>query len=191
MSQQSAEEQRFIDYLEWLLERSEDSRAAMAKLRRGMGKPPGAVPEMDRYVLTHLPESANFRQEEPYYLVAALFAYWYQSKNKAETVKEGNLGKSLRNLVKKQISEGADRENSEKGIEKRLNALLNSHRDDLPEHLRRIIGLLRAKDVPIYWAQLLYDIQHWDAENRFVQHAWAKGFWTTNRESTPAKTEKE
>jgi len=167
---------RFIQYLGWLLEESKDGRASMANLRRGLGKPAAMAYEMDRHILPRLPEGASAKQEEAYYLVAALFAYWHQGKDKAEDG-EGNLGRSLRHLAERYIADGVSPDEAEKRLEKRLNALLSAHSDDLPKHLRHIIGLLKSKDVPLNWLRLLCDVQNWDAENRFAQHAWAKGFW--------------
>jgi len=179
----------FVGYLKWLLEESENGRAAMVNLRRGLGKPPGSVYETDRYVLSKLPENASTHQEAAYYLVAALFACWHQGKDRAESA-DGNLGSSLRALVDKE-NDPSKRENLEKSTEKRLNALLNAHRDDLPEHLRRIMGLLKSKDVPVNWAQLLADAQQWGRDDRTVQHEWAKGFWVLPRKKREEETQAE
>jgi CRISPR type I-E-associated protein CasB/Cse2 len=177
----------FIQYLEWLLEESKDGRGAMANLRRGLGKPAATAYEMDRYILARLPEGATTKQEEAYYLVAALFAYWHQGKDKAEDA-EGNLGRSLRRLADRYIADGASRDEAEKRLEKRLNALLNVHSDDLPQHLRQIVSQLKSKDVPLNWVWLLHDVQNWDAESRFVQHEWARGFWIVPRDKKTEET---
>ena len=181
MSRPGAEELGFIGHLKWLLEESGDGRAAMANLRRGLGKPPGVAHEMDKYVLSKLPAEANQRQEEACYLVAALFARWHQGKDKAEIAEQGNLGTSLQELVGRYAAEGTDRDEVEKRLEKHLNALLNAHRDDLPGHLRRVVSLLKSEGIPVNWAQLLSDIQFWSTEDHAVQHSWAKGFWIENK----------
>jgi len=185
-----AESHGFIDYLKGLLER-EDGRAAMANLRRGLGKPPGTVFEMDRYILSQVPGNVGTGQEKVYYLVAALFAFWHQGKEKAESLEgerntDRNLGKSLQRLVDIYVAEDTSpeppketREKHEMRLEKRLNALLNAHLDDLPDYLRQVVSLLKSKDILINWVQLLNDIQRWDTESRIVQHEWAKGFWVS------------
>jgi CRISPR type I-E-associated protein CasB/Cse2 len=119
----------------------------MANLRHGLGKSPGTVFGMDRYILSKIPENVDSQQEGAYYLVSSLFAFWHEGKDKAETI-EGNLGQSLRAFVNQENDSGK-KENLEKSIEKRLNALLNSHYDELPEYLRRIIALLKSKDIPV------------------------------------------
>lgn len=182
MSKTGAEELAFIGYLKWLLDESGDGRAAMAKLRRGLGKPAGMAHEMDKYILTKLTENTSPSQEEAYYLVAALFARWHQGKEKAEIANNGNLGKSLQELVSSYVAGGTSKDDAEKRLEKRLKALLNAHRDDLPEHLRRVVSLLKSKDIPVNWAQLLTDIQFWGSEDRSVQHNWSRGFWISGKE---------
>lgn len=179
MSSPSPKEASFADWLAGLV----TDRGAMADLRRGLGKPPGTVHQMDRYVLPFL----SGEPEEPYYLVASLFAGWHQGEEKAESA-EGNLGKSLRTLVGKHVADGASLEDAEKRLEKRLIALLNCHQDDLPDHLRQAVSLLKSKEVPINWAQLLHDIKGWSHESRYVQRAWAKGFWAQPKAETAIAT---
>lgn len=177
-------EQEFIKYLESLVNNKD--RGAIANLRRGLGKPPGSVPQMDRYVLKFVSEDSRVEQEEPYYLVAALFGFWHQGKDKVISDPPPNLGSSLRSLVNSEAGSG-NRDEVEKRIEKRLVALLNCHRDDLPEHLRQIVSLLKSKDVPINWAQLLSDIKHWEWDDRTVQKAWARAFWIGSRKREESK----
>lgn len=195
MTKPTEQEYKLIGHLERLLENEDIGRAAMAHLRRGLGKPPGTVFEMDRYVLPQLGESPTNKWHDACYIIAPLFAHWHQGKEKAENLNppagqertyatDVNLGKSLDKLVSKYVAEDQSpespekkREKHQKRLEKRLNALLNADSDNLQDHLRRIISLLKTKDVPVNWTQLLHDIQHWDAESRFVQHEWAKGFW--------------
>ena len=70
-------------------------------------------------------------------------------------------------------------------IEKRFVALLNSDEEDLPNHLRQIISLLKSKEAPINWSQLLFDIKNWDNERVNVQRHLANGFWgNTSTENT-------
>lgn len=197
MNNPTKEEYTFIGYLKWLLEQDDRSaaRAAMAHLRYGLSKPAGAAYEMDRYVLSHLPGNANPQKEDAYYLVASLFACWHQGEDKAKTLDgerstERNLGRSLRDLVDVDVVEDRSseppnkkREKQAKRLEPRFNALLEASSEDLSEYLRQAVSLLKSKAMPVNWSQLLHDIQGWNADSRFVQHEWAKGFWV-NREST-------
>jgi CRISPR system Cascade subunit CasB len=169
MSPPNPRDQAFIDYLHKLA----DDRAALAALRRGLGKPPGAAAETYPYVVPFLPQGRGDAAEEPYYLVATLFAYWHQGDRPVSANPPPNLGASLAKLQKteKRKAESAD------SAERRFVALLNCHRDDLGQHLRRMVGLLRSKDIPIDWAQLLADVKGWNWESRSVQRAWGRAFW--------------
>ena len=168
----------FIAHLEKMV--TEQNLGALANLRRGLGKPPGSVREMDPYVLRKLPSGANEAQENAYYLIAALFAYWYQGTNEVQRNPPQNLGASLYKLVKQDVDLDASNrkledkwKDAEKPVEKRFVALLNSHQDDLPKHLQHTISLLKSKEIPVSWSQLLGDVQNWHWEDREIQRNWA------------------
>lgn len=188
-------EERFVAYLAGLA--AAEDRAALAALRRSLGKAPGEAAEAYRYVAPWLPDTPRWGEEEAYCLVAALFAWHPHDWPANERVGPTNLGASLRRLA-----ERMERRNSGAGgsapaaaamgstnpaVERRLVALLNCHRDDLPEHLRRVVGLLRAHDVPVDWALLLRDVRDWQRDDRRVQRAWARAYWTdTGTVAAPA-----
>jgi len=180
MSRPSEEQRAFIGQLNKLAERKD--RGALAQLRRGLGGEPGSDLAMAPYVTRYIPAAAGVWEEAAYYLVAALFAWHPVDWAEAET--EGhNLGASFARLA---VSQGLS-EGRIGSTEQRFVALLNSHRDDLYVHLRQAVGLLKSKEVPVDWAQLLADICRWNATDRPVQRAWAKAFWATGPvESDPA-----
>jgi CRISPR system Cascade subunit CasB len=62
-------------------------------------------------------------------------------------------------------------------LETKFTALLKSHRDDLPVHLRHAVGLLKSKGVAVDWERLWRDLRWWDREDGRVQRGWAKSFW--------------
>lgn len=161
-----AREHSFVVRLKRLV--AEDDKGALAALRRGLGKPPGSVAEMHRHVLPWL--VANERgdpwREDVFYLVAALFAYWHQGKDNSPANQPPNIGASLSML----------RDESD-SIEKRFEALLNAHHEDVDQHLRHVIGLLKSKDIAVDWSQLLWDLRGWDSDERKVQRRWARSFW--------------
>jgi CRISPR system Cascade subunit CasB len=171
MSQQATDEWRFVQALERLVERKD--RAALARLRRGLGKTPGEMGEAHAYVVPYLANDAPEWREDAFYLVGTLFALhprpWGSGDDGARYT---NLGWSFARLT------GATESES---IEKRFVALLNAHRDDLDQHLRGAIGLLKAHEVPVNWLQLLRDVQHWGTESRSVQRTWARAFWQRAR----------
>lgn len=154
-----------IESLTGLVERKD--RAALAALRRGVGRAPGEVVEMCRYVDPRLPATARWDEEATYYLVAALFG-WHPSHRPGK-----NLGGALAELAAAQRQKG----NEPAGIERRIIALLDAHRDDLPTHLRHAVGLLRSAELPLDYALLLRHVDQWDHPQRFVQREWARAFW--------------
>jgi len=164
---QSDRATRFVAGLEGLVKR--EDRAALAALRRGLGKAPGEAAEMCRYVDPWLPSSPKPWEDSAYYLVASLFGLhptpWPGGGHDAWKT---NLGASFATLAG---------ERGQERVERRFVALLNSDREDLPSHLRHCIGLLRTDDVPVDWVQLLRDVQRWDAPGGRVHRQWANAFW--------------
>jgi len=176
-------DRKFAAYLEELRDRH-DGRAAMAALRRSVGKIPGDAPEADRYILRWLPAQPSawqLREERGYYLAAALFAWhqlpWHPPEGEKSLT---NFGASMRVLAS-QVQSG--------GPERRIVAMLTCSLAELPEHLRRSVELLKSKSIKIDWAQLLADIRHWEDEDRRVQSEWARAFWGETSPESAAKEE--
>ena len=164
----------FVAYLEGLAQR--EDRGALAALRRGLGQPPGTVAATYPYVVPWLPAEARPRQEEAYYLLAALYAL-HPAPGGA-----GNLGRSFRQVQNREPrTEG---ESGSSPVERRFTALLAAHGDDLADYLRQAVSYLKSKEVPIDWNQLFQDIQRWDHPARIVQKDWARAYWGRERRET-------
>lgn len=161
----------FVSYLERL--RGRDDRAALAALRRGVGKPPGTVIEMYPYVVPWLGKERSKWDEDIHYIVASLFALHSDPGGK------GNMG-----YVFKRIRANSDSES----IEGRFKALLNSHGDELAHHLRHAVSLAKSKGVPIDWHQLYRDVHPWNSEDKWIQKRWAESFWA-GREQNESEEE--
>lgn len=159
---------RFIQHLEQL--RTRDDRGALAILRRGVGHPPGTISAMYPLVVPWVPEQKY--AEDAAFLIAALFALHPLAGG------QGTLGAAFKRI-------GAE----SGSIEQRFVALLNCHRDDLPDYLRQAISLLRSKDVPVDWRRVLQDVLGWDHESRYVQRAWARDFWRSAHMEEASATE--
>ncbi|MBI3654268.1 MAG: type I-E CRISPR-associated protein Cse2/CasB [Acidobacteria bacterium] len=160
--------EEFIEALEKLYEK--DDRAALATLRRGLGKKPGEEMGIYRYLGRFANRMKRYQQEEAYHLVATLFGlYPSPSWSSGDNNEKTNLGASFKRL---QAEMGGD------GVERRFTALLNAHSEDLSEHLRQAVGLLKSKEISIDWVQLLRAVEFWDFDDdRRTQRAWAKAFW--------------
>lgn len=141
-----------------------ENRGALAKLRRGLGKQPGEAMEVYSLIGSFAANTKSKAEEVALYTVATLFGLYPSDSSEEES---SNFGSSVSELAEKSDS---------KSIEARFVALLNSHVDDLPNHLRQMIGLLKSKEVRVNWLQLLRDIHSWDRDDREVQRRWAKAF---------------
>jgi len=149
----------FIDYLKDFVE--SDNRAALATLRRGLGKDVATSTEMYQYIF---PKLRYARDEKSFFLLASLFGSYPKARNT-----DGNIGASLAKI-----------KNESGSIEKRFVALLNAREEVLHEHLRQIVALLKAKETPINWFELLRGIKFWSDPNRFIQKSWARSFWSSS-----------
>lgn len=166
-----------VGYLKGLAKAQD--RAALAHLRRGLGKKPGESMEMYRYVGRFVGEKTNRSYDRAVFLTAALFAdYWDAGQN------AGNLGHSVKMLAQKTGSDS---------IEKRFVALLDADGEDIHYYLRQIIALLKSHAIPVNWNRLFDDITYWDYPERRVQKRWARSFWgsadTNNQPESEIKGE--
>lgn len=160
-SDEPKDESGLIGYLKDLAVRQD--RAALAHLRRGLGRRPGESMEMYPYVGRFITEKTNTAHDRAVFLTAALFADYSDARPNI-----GDLGSSVKELTKKTESES---------IERRFVALLDADAEYLPYYLRQMIGLLRANDIPVNWNELFKDIRSWASESRYVQKKWARSFW--------------
>ncbi|MCI0412695.1 type I-E CRISPR-associated protein Cse2/CasB [bacterium] len=159
-------DEKFVRMLEGLNEKQD--RAALAALRRGLGKAPGEAMEAYRYIAPFVSEKTTRQYEAALHTVGTLFGLYPSRSRAGDGWFDMNMGASLRDLKGKLTAESVDR---------RFVSLLNSHRDDLDDHLRSIVSLLKSKDITVNWLQLLRDIMRWEDDRRIVQRNWAKAFW--------------
>ena len=178
----------FIKQLqEWGRRETGEERTTMAELRRGLQEFPHLAPYMHRY-LARFTTDARGWDKQTYYLVAALFAR-YHSGSKAPIYSD----KAYDNMGAYFAAVAREEPDGSESIERRFNALLTAHPDDLHYHLRQAIAFLHGKDIaiPINWEGLFWNIRDWDSDDRRprVQEAWAVGFWRhkarTTDESNP------
>lgn len=148
-------------------------RAALAALRRGLGKEPGTAAEMYSHVEPYISDAGRPHSDAAY-IVASLFGAhpvpWTQTDDAPWNT---SFGWTLRHIRFR------DDGGEDEGVKRRFVAALNSGRDALPVHLRQLLSLLhaRAPDAPADWARLFWDIVDWDHVDRRVQRRWAEGFW--------------
>lgn len=166
-------ESGLIAYLHRLAK--DQDRAALAHLRRGLGKRPGDAMEMYPYVGRFADEEKGRAHERTVFLTASLFAYHPVDSKNIE-----NFGASvymLEKALEPKDKKKDERQSKESSTERRFVALLDADAEDLHYYLRQMIGLLKANDIPVNWEQLFKDIRNWSHDDRFVQRKWARSFW--------------
>ncbi len=159
----------FIGYLLNLAKEGQENRGALADLRSGLGKKPGEMARVHKHVARFLPE--KHYDDGWYYLTATLFGTFPQHR------KGLSLGAAFRPLKKKSDS-----------MEARFVALLNAHPDDLDDHLRHAVSLLKANERPLDWFRFFEDLLQWGHPERHVQLRWARDFYKSNAGETGSAT---
>lgn len=157
------------------------ARAAMARLRRGIGHTPGELPELWGEFLLDMPEeflghgAVVSREEWTIYTALTLFAFHQQSKPRdSEPMhKQGiSLGEAARRLIK---DENEDRER----VSRRFYPVATaSDMAELSHHLRGLVSLLRSEGIALDYAKLakdLYFFQIPSAADR-VKLRWGEDF---------------
>jgi len=137
--------------------------ADRARLKRNAGKTVAEARGINLLIYRLLPPGLTPAQEETYFLVATLYPL-------AAEAKRGNLGVSLRQ---------AQKTTNRKGLDRRIEALLDAETSQLPFRLRQTIHYLQSNRVPVDWACLLTDLLQWNHPDRFVQKNWARAYYST------------
>lgn len=187
----SKEEQirRYADkQLTWLAQHREESagRAALAQLRRGVGRAPGELPQLWGSFLSGLPEEMyGFRgtpshEEWAIYTALTLYALHQQGQSRCMNEENVSLGAAAGKLI------GSDDPAAEHRIWKRVCSAAQA--DDMTElayRLRQFISLLKAAGVGLDYVKLsgdLYDFQFPERADR-VRLRWGEDFFRRKKES--------
>lgn len=165
------------------LKESQDAgvRATLARLRRGVGKAPGSMPELWDMTINNLPDELLSLDGRPTYgewavhTALTLFALHQQGKDLSTNCMSQDtipLGRAVRLLVK-------DEEDLPR-IKRRFDAAATA--DNLAEfahHLRGLIQLLKAADVPLDYPELAKDLYFFQAEGAIdnVRLKWGQDFY--------------
>lgn len=168
-------------------------RAKLAKLRRGIDKKPGDIPETWGILFADMPKGMMSQNGEPTraewaaYTALTLYALHQQSKDIKEknmhtTEEEGRLGRAMGCLVEQQ-AEGKNEDGQEKvrdRIARRFNAFVTAR--DMVEasyYLRALVQLLRANDIPLNYIQLADDLYQFQSsyEVAKVRLKWGQDFY--------------
>ncbi len=172
--------------IQWLQDLPEHpQKAALANLRRGIGRIPGDMPELWGVYLQELPESMQWengkptREEWAVYLALTLYAMHQQGHPlPADNMNQEGVrfGSCVRQLVK------PEEEPQDSSILRRFNALATAaDMQECAHYLRGVIQLLRAESIPVDYPQLawdLYELQFPEAAPQ-VRLRWGQDFYRT------------
>jgi CRISPR type I-E-associated protein CasB/Cse2 len=153
--------------------------AALARLRRGMGKPAGSV--LDILEFTLAPEFVGDpREDEPTSAEVAahqcltLYAAHQQSQRQRMHQRGHRLGRSIRALIP-----ASERDYTRHAVARRFAMLGTADSlDELVHHLRGVVALLRGKAVPLDYGQLAADLLRWQRRGGppAVRLRWGRDF---------------
>jgi CRISPR system Cascade subunit CasB len=151
----------------------QDDRGALAALRTGLGKPPGAASRMLPIIAPFL-SSDDGAATRATFVTAALFA---KHPKHAEV---GSVGGSLWKATKRE-GVNPDGKHGEAGVEARFAAALDADPEDLDRHLEGLVSLCESASAPIDWHQFYKDLRGLLGQNEEYQNSirtrWARDFW--------------
>jgi len=165
-----ARQTAFVGSLLRFAEPGNEDRGALADLRSGLGRKTSDMARVHRYVVPYLPEHRG--NDQWYYTTATLFGLFPSQRTGY------SVGKAFHPVRVKSDS-----------MDARFIALLNAHPEDLAEHLRHVVSLLRSNQQPIDFFRLLDDLLQWDHPDGHVQLNWARDFYGQSRQQSDADSE--
>jgi len=148
-------------------------RAALAKLRRGTGKPPGATPEIWEMTIGALPEDAGEYAENAIHIALTLYATHKQGTS-INGLHGGNLGYAVTFL------KNAD---SNAALTKRFNTAITSPTiEELETHIRPLVKMLKTKGIDLNYPKLAEDLYFWQFEStkEKICLEWGRSYWKAN-----------
>lgn len=161
---------------------SSGSKARLARLRRGIGKKPGEIPELWGDFLQDLPEELTGRYLEPtreewaVYTALTLFALHQQGNSELMNAsgREYGLGRAVSRL----IADPSDEDEVERISFKLSLAALSDDMTELSYRLKSIVRLLSHDGIKLDYAELAKDIYFFrsgKADN--VRLKWGREFY--------------
>ena len=157
------------------------TRVALAKLRRGLGKKPGTLPDLWEYTLEGLDDellshTGNPTYEEwAIYLALTLYAYHQQGQTRSMHKFGASFGDAVRLLA----TEGSIGKRSE-AVTRRMQALVSADSiESIAIHLRSLVGQLRSHVIPLDYVLLakdLYGLQYEDSKDKITLR-WGQDYY--------------
>ncbi|WP_437877030.1 type I-E CRISPR-associated protein Cse2/CasB [Sorangium sp. So ce513] len=170
---------RFIAHLRKLAK--DEDRGALAALRRSLQDRTGIAPAACPHVDPWLPRNEDPYRDRAFFLVGALFALHPDPDGEGVS-----LGDAFWAINDDQKRRGAGDNES---LRQRFVALLDAHAEDLPNHLRNAVSLVRSKGKRLDWDRLLRDVLAWRSDSRHIQRRLAREFWNAPHDALASEGE--
>jgi len=194
MADQAKQARAFVKYKISRLSGTQNepaARALLAKLRRGIGKAPGSMPEIWNVTLDGMPEALSGKGGDPtpgewaVHTALTLYALHQQGKDLKHQCmsKDGYfLGISLRKLI--------SNDDDEQRVKRRFDAAATSTSpEEIAHHLRGLVQILKAEDIPLDYPALTEDL-YWfqlpDVRDA-VRLRWGRDFYRMSKEDNSEK----
>ncbi|MGQ0841641.1 type I-E CRISPR-associated protein Cse2/CasB [Actinokineospora sp.] len=161
--------------------------AALARLRRAVGKPPGSVLDVLEHTLA--PEFArNWSADTPSWdeTAAHLCMTLYAVHQQSQSHRMHQPGRRLGTAVRRLIHEAEVK--PDHPVTRRFTMLGTADSlDELVHHLRGMVQLLRAEQIPLDYGLLARQLVHWQRPNgpAAVRLVWGRDFHFAKQTETP------
>jgi CRISPR system Cascade subunit CasB len=160
--------------------------AALARLRRAVGKPPGEVMDVLEFTF-HAGLAADHHDDQPTpaewaaHVAITLFAAHQQSRGERMHRRGRGLGTALRALHTGDPAAIPD------PITRRFRMLGTADSfGELTHHLRGVVQLLRAAGEPLDYGRLGQQLHTWQSDRGQVRMTWGRQFYRQNRAAATA-----
>ncbi len=161
-------------------------KAELAKLRRGLGKAPGEIPELWESIFGEMPEELFGTGENPSHLEWAvysaltLYAFHQQGNDTPMHVDGVDIGRAVARLT-------MSNEDAAAAVRRRFNIFATSDGiEELLWHARGLVGLLKSSGIPIDYSRLAEDFfkyQRVEYQNS-VRLNWGRSFYSEQSKAT-------
>lgn len=168
------------------LRESPAARADLARLRRGLGKPAGSVPDIWELTIGGLPDELTWNRDEPSraeqaaHAALTLYAAHQQSLTVPAHVPGISFGLAIGHLAHGDA-------HSAEAVTRRFLAVATAESiDELLTHVRGLVTQLRAQRQGLDYARLADDLLGLLTPGRkqSVRLAWGRAFYRTTPDST-------
>ncbi|WP_166354223.1 type I-E CRISPR-associated protein Cse2/CasB [Phytoactinopolyspora limicola] len=134
------------------------ARADLARLRRGLGKPAGSVPEIWERTVGAVPASLSWDRDDPSpaeqaaHITLTLYAVHQQSRPGPMHVADVSFGQAVRRLARRTDA-------SEDAVSRRFMAVATAQTvDEILVHVRGLVTQLKANHISLDYAQFADDV---------------------------------